>query len=90
MYGPDDLDFSVYGTDFVVSRAIALSRWASLSPYGSVSWYLARAHEKTNAVSLSDENVFGAQATAGTESVCSSCVWAPSTTPHTCTASRSR
>jgi len=67
MYGPDDLDFSVYGTDVVVSRMIPLSHWASVSPYGSVSWYLARAHEKTTAVNLSDENVFGAQAAVGAE-----------------------
>ena len=67
LYGPEDLDFAVYGTDFVVSRAITLSRWASVSPYGSVTWYLSRAHEKTSAVNLSDEHVFGAQAAAGAE-----------------------
>jgi len=67
MYGPEDLDFSVYGADVVASRRVALSRWATISPYAGVSGYLARAHEKTNVVSLTDENVVGAHATVGAE-----------------------
>jgi hypothetical protein len=59
MYGPEDLDFAVYGADIVASRTLTLSRWAAISPYAGVSGYLSRAHEKTNAVNLADENVFG-------------------------------
>jgi hypothetical protein len=65
MYGPEDLDFGVYGAEVIASRTIGISRWASLSPYAGVSGYLARSHEKTTAVSLSDENVTGARATLG-------------------------
>ena len=67
MYGPEDLDFSVYGADLVASRAITLSRWATLSPYAGVSGYLSRAHEKTDRVNLADENVLGARAAVGAE-----------------------
>ena len=67
MYGPEDMDFSVYGADFVASRALRLSPWATLSPYAGVSGYLARGHEKTPVVSLANENVFGARASVGAE-----------------------
>lgn len=67
MYGPEDMDFSVYGADVVASRTVTFSHWASLSPYAGVSGYLARAHEKTNVVNLANENVFGARASVGAE-----------------------
>jgi hypothetical protein len=66
MYGPEDLDFSVYGLDLVVSRKYPL--WAgraSVSPYAVVSTSLSRAHEKTSVVDLRDENVLGAMGTVG-------------------------
>jgi len=66
MYGPDDLSFSVYGVDLVGSRRFEVTRWASVSPYAGVSTYLSRAHEKTSAVALSDENTVGFQGTIGT------------------------
>ena len=65
MYGPDDLDFSVYGVDLVASRTIRLNRWASVSPYAGISHYLARSHEKTTAVTLDDETVAGSQGSFG-------------------------
>ena len=65
MYGPADLDFTVYGADLLASRTLALSGWASLSPYIGVSSYLSTSHEKAAAVSLHDERVLGAQATLG-------------------------
>jgi hypothetical protein len=65
IYGPDDLDFSVYGADMVASRQVKFTRWASVSPYAGVSGYLARSHEKTAAVSLEDEHVLGAAANIG-------------------------
>ena len=65
MYGPEDLDFRVVGADLVASRQVKLASWASLSPYAGVSGYLASSHEKTTAVSLTDEHVPGAQANVG-------------------------
>jgi hypothetical protein len=67
MYGPEDMDFSVYGADLVASRTLTLSRWAAISPYAGVSGYLARAHEKTPVVNLANENVIGARASVGAE-----------------------
>ena len=65
MYGPDDLNFAVYGVDLVASRKIDVARWAAVSPYAGVSTYLANAHEKSSAVTLDDETVIGMQATVG-------------------------
>jgi len=65
LYGPEDLDFTVYGADLVASRTFALARWASVSPYVGVSTYLNRSHEKSAVVTLNDESVFGAQASVG-------------------------
>jgi hypothetical protein len=65
IYGPEDLDFAVYGVDLVASRTFALARWASVSPYAGVSTYLASSHEKTSAVALRDERLVGMQTTAG-------------------------
>lgn len=67
MFGPEDMDFSLYGTDIVASRTLSLSRWASVSPYVNVSGYLSRAHEKSARVNLDDENVFGTRASVGAE-----------------------
>jgi len=65
MYGPSDLNFTVYGMDLVASRKVALNRWAAVSPYAGVSTYLASSHEKTAAVDLNDEHVLGAQGMIG-------------------------
>ena len=65
LYGPEDVDFSVYGADFVASRTIAVKRWATLSPYASVSAFVGASHEKSAVVALDDERTFGAQATLG-------------------------
>ena len=67
MFGPEDLDLAVYGADLVAGRTVVLSRWATVSPYASVSIHVARSHEKTAAVNLADENVLGANATLGAE-----------------------
>jgi hypothetical protein len=67
MYGPEDVDLSVYGADVIVSRTMTLSRWATVSPYVGVSGYLSRAHEKTTHVDLADENVFGTRGAVGAE-----------------------
>jgi hypothetical protein len=65
LFGPTDLDFTVFGLDLIGSREFALASWASVSPYAGVTGYLSRAHEKTNAVALDDETVPGAQAMVG-------------------------
>jgi hypothetical protein len=65
MYGPEDLDYAVYGADLVTSRTFGLTRWASVSPYAGVSTYLGTSHEKSAVVSLNDERTLGAQAMVG-------------------------
>ncbi|MGB2867861.1 MAG: hypothetical protein WBD36_05380 [Bacteroidota bacterium] len=66
LYGPDDFDFTVYGMDFVASKEYALySDWVSVSPYAGVSTYLSRSHEKTIAVDLKDEDIFGVRGMVG-------------------------
>lgn len=65
LFGPDDVDFSSYGADMVVSRRYVLHHKVSVSPYAVVSGSLSRAHEKSAVVSLADESVFGAQAMVG-------------------------
>jgi hypothetical protein len=65
IYGPEDVDFTVYGADFVASRTYAIGRRLALSPYGGVSTSLSRAHETSAVVSLDDETVLGAQAMVG-------------------------
>jgi hypothetical protein len=66
MYGPADLDFTVYGLELVTSRQYAVfSRRAFVSPYAVVAGSLSRSHEKTSAVTLEDESVWGAQAMLG-------------------------
>lgn len=65
LYGPEDVDLTVYGMDLVASRSLKLTRWAELSPYAGVSGYLSTAHEKSTAVALHDERVADGQAMAG-------------------------
>lgn len=66
MYGPKDLDFTVYGLDLLASKTFKLkSDWASISPYAGASIYLSSSHETTRAVDLKDENVFGGRGTVG-------------------------
>jgi hypothetical protein len=66
MYGPEDLDFSVYGVDLVASRKYAwFSGRVAVAPYVGVSGSLSRAQEKSSVVALRDENVLGALGTIG-------------------------
>lgn len=66
LYGPEDLDLSVYGIDALVSKEYEVySDWISVSPYAGVSAYVTNAHEKTAAVNLHDETIGGAQGMAG-------------------------
>jgi hypothetical protein len=65
LFGPEDLDLSVYGVDVVASW----KRWtlgpATVTPYGGVATYLASSHEKSAAVNLANERVGGAIGTLG-------------------------
>jgi len=65
MYGPEDLDFTVYGVDVLASKAFPVARWASVSPYAGVSGYLNSSHEQSDVVALEDENILGVQAMVG-------------------------
>jgi len=66
LYGPEDLYLTVYGTDFLVSKKFQLfSPKFSISPYAGLTTYLSHAHEKTEVVSLHNENIFGVQSIAG-------------------------
>lgn len=60
LYGPEDMNGSTYGLDFLVSKDVSI-----LTPYVGVSGYMARAHETTSRVDLDDVTAFGAQATLG-------------------------
>ena len=66
LFGPEDLNFAVYGVDVLASKEFKLfSDWVSLSPYVGISSYLSRSHEKTNKVDLKDENIVGGQGMVG-------------------------
>jgi hypothetical protein len=66
LYGPEDLDFTAFGLDGVVSREYRVrADWLSVSPYVGVSSHLSRSHEKSAVVSLANEQVLGAQAMLG-------------------------
>jgi hypothetical protein len=60
LFGPEDLDFNVYGLDFVASKQIS-----RFSPYAGVSGYWARGQETTDKVDLEDESVLGLQGMVG-------------------------
>ena len=60
LLGPDDVQASTYGLDFLVSREFSI-----FAPYVGVSGYLAHARETTPKVALDDETAFGIQATLG-------------------------
>jgi hypothetical protein len=65
LFGPSDLDVTVYGLDLVTSRRFPLFARASLAPYVGVSGYLSSAREKSSVVDLRDEHVAGVHALVG-------------------------
>ena len=66
LYGPDDLTLNVSGIDLVASKTIPLHfKWLAISPYAGLSTYRSHAHEKSEVVSLKDENIIGVQGMAG-------------------------
>lgn len=66
IYGPRDLTFANYGLDFTGSKKFNLYKnWISFTPYTNLNFSLSHAHERTDAVSLSDEFIFTPQVAAG-------------------------
>ena len=66
MYGPEDLNASVYGADIVTSKEFTIDeKWLRLAPYVSVSTMLTATHEKSEVVDLDDEKVVGVQGSTG-------------------------
>jgi hypothetical protein len=65
LFGPDDVDVTVYHTDLVVSRQFALFNRVALAPYVGVAGYLSTAQEKSAVVDLDDARMTGIQAMAG-------------------------
>jgi len=65
LFGPEDVDLSVYGADVVTSlRSWRFGR-AMLTPYAGVSTYLSRSHENSSLVTLTDEQTYSAMGTVG-------------------------
>lgn len=67
LFGPDDVDMSIYGVDVVTSWKPWTYGRAALTPYSALSAYLSSAHENAAAVNLSDERVASVMATIGGE-----------------------
>jgi hypothetical protein len=66
MYGPDDLNFTGYGADFLASREFCLhEKWLRVAPYVVFSTFLSSAHEKSSVVDLENERVAGLQGSIG-------------------------
>lgn len=65
LFGPDDVDLTIFGADLVASRTYTPTRRLSFSPYGGVSTYLSRSHEGSPLVTLHDETVAGVRAAVG-------------------------
>ena len=65
LFGPEDVNLTVFGWDLVASREFGLNTWAALSPYVGVSSYFSMARERSALVDLDNENVGGSQAMVG-------------------------
>ena len=65
LFGPEDVDLSVYGVDVVANWKHWTLGPATVTPYAGVATYLASSHEKSAAVNLDNERVGGAIGTVG-------------------------
>ena len=65
LFGPDDVDVTVYQTDLLVSRQYELFSRVTLAPYAGVSAYMSVAREKSTVVDLDDARMTGMQGMAG-------------------------
>lgn len=68
MFGPEDLELSIYGADAIVSKEFSLyTNRISISPYAGLSTYMAATRETTDAVALSNEHAIGGQFMIGAQ-----------------------
>ena len=66
MYGPDDLNLTVYTAEVVTSKEFVLhEKWLTLAPYVAASTYLSTSREKSEVLDLKNEQVMSVQASAG-------------------------
>jgi hypothetical protein len=65
LFGPEDVNLTVFGWDMVASREFALNTWAAVSPYVGVSSYFTMARESSPLVDLDNGYVGGSQAMVG-------------------------
>lgn len=65
LFGPEDVNLTVFGWDMVASREFALTTWAAVSPYVGVSSYFTMGRESSPLVDLDNEYVGGSQAMVG-------------------------
>ena len=65
LFGPADVDLSVYGVDVVANWKHFKVGPTTITPYVGVATYLASSHEKSSVVNLTDEHVGSAIGTIG-------------------------
>ena len=65
LFGPDDVNLTVFGWDLIASKEIPITSWAAVSPYVGVSSYFSMSKELSPVVDLDNEYVGGSQAMAG-------------------------
>ena len=65
LYGPADVNATVYGLDLLASKTVSLARRISIAPYGGVSTVFSNSHEKSALVNLADEHTVGVMGTVG-------------------------
>jgi hypothetical protein len=65
LFGPEDLRFATVGADLIASRTFTTTSWSTVSPYVSVSHYLANAWERSSVVALESAHETGSMATVG-------------------------
>jgi hypothetical protein len=65
LFGPEDVNATVYGVDAVVSRTFNIRRGVSIAPYVGATSFLSTTSEKSNVVDLPDEHIAGVHANAG-------------------------
>lgn len=67
LYGPDDVKFSIYGAEGVVSKEFPIfSDRVTVAPYVGASTFVSNARETSQKVDLQNKTVMGAQAMVGT------------------------
>jgi hypothetical protein len=65
LFGPEDVELTVFGLDVLASKTIPLNDWLTVSPYVGGSSYLSFSQEKSDVVDLDGEIRPGNQAMIG-------------------------